>query len=105
MLVTLTVVVRLTTTLFTTRGPPQPPHQATPTKPGRPHHGMTGSPPPRGAQWRGRAATATPAGPPRNTTRAGAYTGRPTTGPGAPPQSPMQYTQRSWWDGAPTQGA
>src|SRR5881296_2905830 len=46
MLVTLTVVVRLTTTLFTTRGPPQPPHQATPTNPGRPHQGMTGSPQP-----------------------------------------------------------
>src|SRR5882672_5025243 len=37
MLVTLTVVVRAITTLLTTRGPPQPPHQATPTKSGPPH--------------------------------------------------------------------
>src|SRR5215470_9225708 len=42
MLVTLMFVVRLTTTLLTTRGPPQPPHHATPTKPGCPHHGITG---------------------------------------------------------------
>src|SRR5881409_1460431 len=83
MLVTLTVVVRLTTTLFTTRGPPQPPHQATPTNPGRPHQGMTGSPQPSGAQCTGRAATTT--GPPRKPTSAGAYTGRTTTGPGAQP--------------------
>ena len=36
MLVTLTVVCWWTTTLFTTRGPPQPPQYGRPTKPGRP---------------------------------------------------------------------
>jgi hypothetical protein len=50
MLVTFTVVVRRITTLFTTRGPPQPPHHATPTKRGRPHQRITGSPQPSGAQ-------------------------------------------------------
>src|SRR5262249_60959913 len=92
MLVTLTVVVRLTTTLFTTCGPPQPPHQATPTNPGRPHQGITGSPQPSGAQCTGRTATAT--GPPRNTTSAGAETGRTTTGPGAPPHYARPNTRR-----------
>jgi hypothetical protein len=69
-LVTLTVVLRLTTTLLTTRGPPQPRQEATPTKPGRPHHGMTGSPQQSGAQKTGRPTlTVTP---PRKTTSAGA---------------------------------
>src|SRR5262245_12308375 len=81
MLVTLTVVVLLTTTLLTTCGPPQPRHVATPTNPGRPHHGTMGSPQASGAQQTGRTPTRT--GPPRNTTRAGAYTGLTTMGPGA----------------------
>ena len=82
MFVTFTVVCWLMTTLLTTRGPPQPCHDATPMKPGRPHHGTTGSPQPSGAQQSGRTPTPTLT-PPRNTTRAGAYTGRTMTGPGA----------------------
>ncbi|HSE93034.1 MAG TPA: hypothetical protein VLF19_06985, partial [Methylomirabilota bacterium] len=53
MFVTFTVV-RLTTTLLTTRGPPHPAQVATPTNPGRPHHGITGSPQASGAQQSGR---------------------------------------------------
>jgi hypothetical protein len=83
MFVTLTVVDRVTTTLLTTRGPPQPCHEATPTNPRRPHHGMTGSPQPSGAQQSGRTPMPTLTPPPRKTTRAGEYTGLTMTGPGA----------------------
>jgi hypothetical protein len=93
MFVVLMVVARLTTTLLTTRGPPQPPHHATPTKPGRPHHGMSGSPQPSGAQQTGRPTLVT-APPPRKTMSAGAYAGRTTRGPGAQPQELLTKTQR-----------
>jgi hypothetical protein len=67
MLVTFTVV-RLTITLLTTRGPPHPAHVATPANPRRPHHGITGSPQPSGAQQSGWPGVR----PPRKTTSAGA---------------------------------
>lgn len=72
---TLTVVVRLTTTLLTTRGPPQPPHQGRWIKPAEPHQGMHGSPQPRATQPTSGppTLTATPDdGVPRKATRAGA---------------------------------
>jgi len=72
MFCTFTTVVLLMTTLFTTRGPPQPCQLGAPTKPRRPHHGTQGSPQPSGAQYTGRpklTPTCTP--PPRKTTSAG----------------------------------
>ena len=87
MFVTFTTVVLLTTTLFTTRGPPQPAQCGWPTKPGRPHHGTTGSPQPSATQLTNGVPidTVTP-GAEKNATSAGAYTGRTTSGPGAQPQ-------------------
>ena len=73
MLVTFTTVVRLTTTLSTTRGPPQPPHQARPTKPGRPHHGTHGSPQPSATQLtKGAPMETRMPGAPKKATSAGA---------------------------------
>src|SRR5437762_1372512 len=46
----LTTRVLLTTTLLTTRGPPQPPQYGRPTNPVPPHHGVTGSPQPTATQ-------------------------------------------------------
>ena len=76
------------TTLFTMCGPPQPPHQHVPTKPTGPHHGTMGSPKPSATQpTNGKGApTLTLTCGPTNATRAGAYTGATTTGPGAQPQ-------------------
>src|SRR5262249_54417131 len=71
MFVTFTVVLRLMTVLLTTRGPAQPLHDGTPTKPWRPHHGITGSPQDSGAQYRGCVPIPTVT-PPRKTTSAGA---------------------------------
>src|SRR6266849_6871232 len=94
-LVTLTTVVRLMTTLLTTRGPPQPPHQARPTKPGRPHHGTHGSPQPSATQLtKGAPMLTRMPGAPKKATSAGAYTGRTTTGPGAQAQTRSRCTQR-----------
>src|SRR5438552_1164959 len=50
MFCTLTTVVRLTTTLLTTRGPPQPAHDGRSTKRAEPHHGTRGSPQPSAPQ-------------------------------------------------------
>src|SRR5260370_21530659 len=95
MLVTLTTVVRLTTTLLTTRGPPQPSHDGRPTNPGRPHHGTSGSPQPSATQLTTGAPTLTRIpGAPKNTTSAAAYTDRTTTGPRAQAQNPPTTTQR-----------
>src|SRR5260370_21030806 len=95
MFCTFTTVVRLTTTLLTTRGPPQPPHQARPTKPGRPHHGTHGSPQPSATQLTNGApmATRTP-GAPKKATSAGAYTGRTMTGPATPAPTRSRCTHR-----------
>src|ERR671931_717124 len=100
MFCTFTTVVRLTTTLLTTRGPPQPAHHG-PTKRDEPHHGTTGSPQPSATQLTNGVPTVrrTP-GAPKNATRAGAYTGRTTSGPGAQAQYPSMNTQRPWWYGA-----
>src|ERR1700687_2367464 len=84
MLFTLTIVVRFTSTLFTTRGPPHPPHHGTPTNPAPPHHGIHGSPQPSATQLtNGTPMLTWNPGPPKNATSAGAYTGSTTTGPGA----------------------
>jgi len=75
MLRTFTMVVLLTTTLFTMCGPPQPPQKGVPTKPPPPHQGMTGSPKPSAHQLtNGRPTpTETPMpGAPKNATSAGA---------------------------------
>src|SRR3989442_857793 len=92
MLFTLTTVVRWMTTLFTTRGPPQPPHHGLPMKPARPHQGTTGSPQPSATQLTTGALTVPRIpGAPKNPTRAGAYAGRTTTGPGAHAQKPIDH--------------
>src|SRR5581483_10257000 len=76
---TFTTVVRLITTLFTTRGPPQPAHTGRPMNPGRPHHGMTGSPQPSATQLTNGVPTLTRIpGALKKATSAGAYTGRAT---------------------------
>src|SRR5579885_1320436 len=96
MLFTLTMVLRSITTLFTTCGPPQPPHHGTPMKPGCPHHGMSGSPHPS-AHQPSAGPTLTPIerpGTPNQATSAGAETGATTTGPGAQAQKPPTKTQR-----------
>jgi len=95
MFVTLTVVVRLITTLFTTRGPPQPAHRGVPTKPAGPHQGTTGSPQLNATQLTtGPPMLTLIPGAPKNATRAGAYTGWTTIGPGAHAQKPPTKTQR-----------
>src|SRR5207302_11235964 len=101
MLLTLTTVVRLMTTLLTTRGPPQPAHRGLPTKPAGPHHGTTGSPQPSATQLTtgAPALTATP-GAPKNATRAGEHTGRVTTAPGAHAHNPSTTSQRPNGKGA-----
>ena len=74
MLSTFTMVVLLITTLFTTRGPPQPPQYGRPTKPCGPHQGTTGSPHPSGTQLTKGVPmlTDTPTcGPPKKATSAG----------------------------------
>jgi hypothetical protein len=72
MLRTFTTVVRLTTTLFTTRGPPHPPHHGRPTKRGDPHHGTSGSPHPSVTQLTNGLPTVTRTpGAPKNATSAG----------------------------------
>src|SRR5258708_9809803 len=93
---TLTTVVRLTTTLLTTRGPPQPPHDGTPTNRDPPHHGMTGSPQPSATQpTTGRPTRIAMLGPaPKKATSAGAYASRTTTDPSVQPQNPSTKTQR-----------
>src|SRR5436309_6802644 len=101
MLFTLTTVVRLMTTLFTTRGPPQPPHHGLPMKLARPHQGTTGSPQPSATQLTTGAPTAArlPRAP-KNATRAGAYAGRTTTAPAPHAQKPATQTQRAAGQGA-----
>src|SRR3972149_808345 len=97
MFCTFTTVVFLMTTLFTMRGPPQPPHHGTRTKPTGPHQGTSGSPQPSATQ-----PTIGPPipmltltlAPPKKATRAGAYTGLTITGPGAQAQKPSTKTQR-----------
>src|SRR6185503_2658783 len=99
MFCTFTTVVLLMTTLFTTRGPPQPPHVGTWAKPDRPHQGTSGSPQPSATQPKTGPPMLMPTrrlGPPKNATRAGAYTGLASTGPGAQPQKPFTETQRPW---------
>src|SRR5262249_35825124 len=92
---TLMTVRRSTTTLFTTRGPPQPTHDGRPMNALRPHQGTSGSPQPRATQLTNGTPmlTRTP-GAPKNATRAGAYTERTTRGPGAHAQNPFTNTQR-----------
>lgn len=94
----LMTVVCLITTLLTMRGPPQPAQRGWPRRSGRPHHGSTGSPQ--------ESATHHSPGRPKlmladtswprimNATRAGEYTERRTTGPGAHAQKPSINTQR-----------
>ena len=94
MLRTFTYVFRWITTLFTTRGPPHPPHHAVPTKPTGPHHGTHGSPHPSATQLTNGTPTDTDTLGPKNATSAGEYAGATTTGPGAQPQYPPTETQR-----------
>lgn len=92
---TLTIVVLVTYTLLTTRGPPQPCQHGTPTNPGGPHHGTSGSPQPSATQLT--SGTPTPTrkpDPPKNATSPGAYTGLTRSGPGAHPQPLLRDTQR-----------
>src|SRR2546425_11299540 len=101
MFCTLTTVVRLTTTLLTTRGPPQPAHDGRSTKRAEPHHGTSGSPQPSATQLtNGLPTTARTPGAPKNATSAGAEAGRAASGAGAPAQKPTAYTQRPSGDGA-----
>jgi hypothetical protein len=75
MFCTFTTVVLLMTVLFTTRGPPQPLHDGSWMKPGRPHQGTNGSPHPRATQPTTGPPTLMPTrtlGPPKKATRAGA---------------------------------
>ena len=75
MAVTFTILVLLMTTLFTMRGPYQPPQKGLPMKPTGPHHGSTGSPNPSATHPNGGTGmptfTDTPTGPTKPT-RAGA---------------------------------
>src|SRR6266508_5366993 len=95
MLSTFTAVVLVTTVLFITRGPPQPRHDGSRMKPGRPHQGTTGSPHPSATQpTRGPLTLTLTPGPPKKATRAGAYAALATTSPGAQAQYPSTKTQR-----------
>src|SRR5213083_1832130 len=72
MFCTLTTVVRLTTTLLTTRGPPQPAHDGRSTKRAEPHHGTSGAPQPSATQLtNGLPTTTRTPGAPKNATSAG----------------------------------
>jgi hypothetical protein len=86
-----TTVVWLITTLLTTRGPPQPTHRGAPMNPTGPHHGMIGSPQPSATQPTPGPATPMlmPTRGPKKATRAGAYTGLTTIGPGAHAQKSL----------------
>jgi hypothetical protein len=70
----LMIVLLLITTLFTTRGPPQPHQQGEPMNPTGPHHGMSGSPQPSATQLTAGTPKPTPIenpGTPKNATSAG----------------------------------